>query len=248
MKDTASTLRSGDDHPGPVGARDQSERSQQRVEGPGAEKRSQMNKRTGDVPESVDRAADTAWGKFRDRLSFSKAAASEDTVVRKGRADPETLKSPEQKMIEKIKLRMSQYPEWYETDPDKLAVCVARELERIGELLDRQLANADEPVEVWQIPLSVFNWLVQTPNGESFVRGALRAWSNAEHFNGSYAANLSDDQRKKLRSPFMGEAPMCLNVVLEELLETGLVITFSKKFIGPEFKYLVMRVQSPIAE
>ena len=248
MKDTASTLRSGDDHPGPVGARDKSERSQQWVEGPGAEKRLQMNKRTGDVPESVDRAANTAWGKFRDRLSFSKAAASEDTVVRKGRADPETLKSPEQKMIEKIKLRMSQYPEWYETDPDKLAACVARELERIGELLDRQLANADEPVEVWQIPLSVFNWLVQTPNGESFVRGALRAWSNAEHFNGSYAANLSDDQRKKLRAPFMGEAPMCLNVVLEELLETGLVITFSKKFIGPEFKYLVMRVQSPIAE
>jgi hypothetical protein len=247
MKDTASTLRSGDDHPGPVGARDESERSQQRVEGPGAEKRSQMNKRTGEVPESVDRAADTAWGKFRDRLSFSKAAAAEDNVVRKGRADPESLKSPEQKMIEKIKLRMSQYPEWYETDPDKLAVSVARELERIGELLDRQLANADDPVEVWQIPLSVFNWLVQTPNGESFVRGALRAWSNAEHFNGSYAANLSDDQRKKLRAPFMGEAPMCLNVVLEELLETGLVITFSKKFIGPEFKYLVMRVQSPIA-
>lgn len=207
-----------------------------------------MNKRTGEVPESVDRAAETAWGKFKHRLSFTKEASTDDVVVRKGRVDPDSLKSPEQKMIEKIKLRMSQYPEWYENDPDKLAKLVARELERIGELLDRRLADAEEPVEVWQIPLSVFNWLVQSPEGESFVRGALRAWANAEQFNSSYAANLDDAKREKLRAPFMGEAPMLLKVVLEELLETGLVITFSKKFVGPEFKYLVMRVQSPVAD
>jgi len=206
-----------------------------------------MYKRTGEIPESVDQAADTAWKKFKHRLSFTKEAHPDDHVVRKHGVAPDDLKSPEQKMIEKIKLRMAQYPEWYETDPDKLAELVARELDRIGDLLDRRLADAEEPVEVWQIPLSVFNWLVETAKGESFVRGALRAWSNAELFNGSYAANLSDAERRKLRAPFLDEAPMLLKVVLEELLETGLVITFSKKFVGPEFKYLVMRVQSPVA-
>jgi hypothetical protein len=207
-----------------------------------------MNKRTGEVPESVDRAAETAWGKFKQRLSFTKTPHKDDTGVSRGRVDPEALKSPEQKMIDKIKLRMSQYPEWYETDPDKVAKTVACELERIGEVLDRQLADAEEPVDVWPVPLSVFNWLVETPEGESFVHGALKAWSHAERFNSAYAADLDPAQRAKLREPFMDLAPMLLRVVLQELLETGLVVTFAEKFVGPELKFLVMRVQSPVED
>lgn len=248
MKDTASSPRSGAAHPGPVGARGARAGAQHLINGPGAEKRWDMHKRTGDIPASVDRAADTAWGKFKARLSFTKSATPEDTAVQKRRSDPAAFKSPEQKMIEKIRLRMSQYPEWYETNPDKLAGCVAMELERIGDVLDRQLADAEEPVEVWQIPLSVFNWLVQTSEGETFVRGALRAWSNAQYFNAANAANLDEAQRSKLRAPLLDQSPMLLNVVLKELIDTGLVVTFSKKFVGPEFKALVMRVQSPIAE
>ena len=248
MQDMAAVPRSGNPHPGPVGAGVQSDRSRQQADGPGADERTRMKKRTGDVPETVDRAAATAWGKFKDRLSFTKAPPTEEAGVSRGRVDPDAFKSPEQKMIEKIKLRMSQYPEWYETDPDKVATCVACELERIGEVLDRQLAEADDPVEVWPIPLSVFNWLVDTPTGDSFVHGALKAWSHAERFNSSYAADLDETQRAKLREPFMDLAPMLLRVVLEKLLETGLIITFAEKFVGPELKFLVMRVQSPVED
>lgn len=248
MKDTASTPRSGANRPGPAGIRGARSGAQRSIHGPGPEMGSQMHKRTGEIPEKVDRAADSTWRKFRDRLSFTKAPAVEETAMRRGRVDPDSLKTPEQKMIEKIRLRMKQYPEWYETNPDKLAGCVAQELERIGDLLDRELAEAEEPVEVWLIPLSVFNWLVDTPNGESFVRGALSAWSNAERFNRSNAGDLDADQRDRLRTPFLAQAPMCLKVVVGELLDTGLIITFAKKFVGPEFKYLVMRVQSPVAE
>ncbi len=216
--------------------------------GSGADERTQMKKRTQDVPETIARAADTAWGKYKNRLSGTRAAPVEEVEMRRSRVDPDALKSPEQKMIEKIKLRMSQYPEWYETDPDKIASTVAAELDRIGEVLDRRLAGAEEPVEVWQIPLSVFNWLVETARGETFVHGALKAWSHAERFNASNAASLDAEKRDKLREPFFDLAPMLLRVVLGELIETGLVITFAEKFVGPELKYLVMRVQSPVED
>ena len=210
--------------------------------------RTQMEKRTGHVPDTVHRAAETAWGKWKNKLAFAKAPKAEDDLAARSRADAEALKSPEQRMIEKIKLRMTQLPDWYETDPAKVAKLVAAELERIGTVLDAKLAEAEEPVEVWQIPLSVFNWLVQTSEGETFVRGALRAWSNAQYFNAANAANLDEAQKSKLRAPLLDQSPMLLNVVLKELIDTGLVVTFSKKFVGPEFKALVMRVQSPIAE
>ena len=120
--------------------------------------------------------------------------------------------------------------------------------ERIGTVLDAKLAEAEEPVEVWQIPLSVFNWLVDTPTGEGFVHGALKAWSSAENFNAANAAQCDEAQRAKLRAPFLELAPLRLRAVLEELLATGLVVTFAEKFVGPELKYLVMRVQSPVEE
>ncbi len=248
MQDMAAVPRSGEPQSGPAGATRQNECPWRPVEEPGADERVQMKKRTGEVPETVDRAADSAWGKFKQRLSFTKAPPKDDNGVIRGRIDPDVFKTPEQKMIDKIKLRMSQYPEWYETDPDKVAKNVACELERIGETLDRKLAEAEEPVEVWPIPLSVFNWLVETAKGETFVHGALKAWSNAERFNASYAANLDDAQRAKLREPLLEIAPMLLRVVLQELLETGLIVTFAEKFVGPELKFLVMRVQSPIED
>lgn len=248
MQDMTPTPRHGTVFPGPVGAGACGDRSELEVPGPGAEERTKMRKRTGEVPETVHRAATSAWRQFKDRLSFSKTPVREAQGASRGRVDPDALKSPEEKMIEKIRLRMSQYPEWYETDPEKVAATVAEELGRIGELLDRQLATAEDPVEVWQIPLSVFNWLVETAHGETFVHGALKAWSNAEHFNASNGAALGEAQRQKLREPFMELAPMLLRVVLEELLKTGLVITFAEKFVGPELKYLVMRVQSPIED
>ncbi len=248
MQDMAAAPRSGDPVPGPVGARDLNDRSQQPADGLGAEERTLMKKRTYEVPEKITRAADSVWGKYKSRLSFTKAPPTEETGASRARVDPDAFKTPEQKMIEKIKLRMSQYPQWYETDPDKLAATVAAELDRIGEVLDRQLADAQDPLEVWQIPLSVFNWLVETARGETFVHGALKAWSNAEHFNASNAANLGEAQRKKLREPFLEIAPMLLRVVLEELLKTGLVVTFAEKFVGPELKFLVMRVQSPVED
>lgn len=248
MQDMTSTPRHGTVFPGPVGAGASDDRSELEVAGPGAEERTKMRKRTGEVPETVHRAATSAWRQFRDRLSFSKPPVREAQGASRGRLDSDALKSPEEKMIAKIRLRMSQYPEWYETDPDKVAATVAEELRRIGEVLDRQLAAAEEPVEVWQIPLSVFNWLVETAKGETFVHGALKAWSNAEHFNASNAAGLDAAQRAKLRQPFMDLAPMLLRVVLEELLKTGLVVTFAEKFVGPELKFLVMRVQSPVED
>lgn len=207
-----------------------------------------MQKRTEDVPDTIHKAAETAWGKWKDRLAFSKPAKVEDDVSQRGRVDPSSLKTPEQRMVDKIKLRMSQLPEWYESDPEKVAASVARELERIGGVLDKKLPEADEPVEVWQIPLSVFNWLVETETGEGFVHGALKAWSSAEHFNAANAARFDDAHRAKLRAPFLELAPMLLRAVLDELLATGLVVSFAEKFVGPELKYLVMRVQSPVDE
>jgi hypothetical protein len=244
----AAAPRSGEPVVPHVGARDHDDRSVLWVDGPGAGERRPMKKRTQEVPEPIARAADTAWGKFKRRLSYSKAPHTDETGMNHARVNPDAFKTPEQKMIDKIKLRMKEYPEWYETDPDKLAGTVAQELERIGEVLDRQLADADDPVEVWQVPLSVFNWLVETAEGESFVHGALKAWSHAERFNSSNLAGLGDAQRANLRAPFLGLVPMLLRVVVEELLETGLVVTFAQKFVGPELKYLAMRVQSPVEQ
>ena len=245
MDDMAAAARAGGAFLGKTDAWRADDRSAQ--QGPGAE-RNQMKQRTRDVPETVHKAAASAWGKWKDRISATRSAVGEaDEAGTNGarRIDADANKTPEQKIIEKIKLRMSQYPEWYETDPEKVAATVAAELERIGAVLDHELANAKEAVEVWQVPLSVFNWLIETAHGESFVHGALKAWSSAENFNAANAAGLDDDQRAKLRAPFLELAPMLLRVVLEEMLETDLVITFAEKFVGPEPKYLVMRVENP---
>lgn len=206
-----------------------------------------MTKRNRDVPEQVHRAAETAWRKFHDQIAAAPDSprSESDAMQSRARIDPDAGKTPEQRMIEKIKRRMAEYPEWYETDPDKVAAEVARQLERIGEILARRLPDATEPVEVWEIPLSVFNWLVDGENGETFHHGALSAWSSAENFNASNNPTLAAPQRDKLRASFLAISPLLLTAVLEEMLKTDLWISFAEKFVGPELKFLVMRVQRP---
>lgn len=205
-----------------------------------------MSKRISGVPPAVHDAADSAWGKWREKLAAVKPppkAASPELGA--PYVDPDAGKPPEQRMIEKIRRRMQEYPQWYEKDPDKVAEFVAAELDRIGAILDRELPQAEGPVPVWDIPLSVFNWLVETPTGESFVHGALTAWSSAEQFNAANNTALSPAEREKLRAPFLEIAPLLLTAVLEELLGAGLWVSFAEKFVGPELKYLEMRVQLP---
>ena len=211
--------------------------------------RPNMTKRNNRVPDEVNEAADTVWGKFRDKIAAVPPSQKDDdeSFLAHKLINPDAGKSPEQVMIEKIRRRMKEYPEWYETDPDKVADEVARQLERIGEVLAVKLADAKDPVSVWQIPLSVFNWLVDGDEGVTFHRGALSAWSSAEEFNAANHADLSDDERAKLRAPFLDLAPVLLVAVLEEVLSTGLGVSFAEKFVGPELKYLDMRVHRPVA-
>jgi hypothetical protein len=207
-----------------------------------------MTKRTRDVPEQVHQAATSAWDKFSQKIAAVPPGHKDkdESLLAKARVDPDAGKSPEQKMIEKIRRRMTEYPEWYETDPARVAAEVAAQLERIGAILERDLPGAKEPVEVWQIPLSVFNWLVDGETGETFHHGALSAWSSAENFNASNNPTLNDPQREKLRESFFEIAPMLLTAVLDTMLKTDLWISFAEKFVGPELKYLVMRVQRPV--
>lgn len=211
--------------------------------------RLKMTKRNNSVPDTVNKAADAAWGKFRDKIAAVPPGhkEEEESFLAHKHVDPNADKSPEQIMVEKIRRRMKQYPEWYESDPDKVAAEVARQLERIGEVLAAKLPDAKEPVVVWEIPLSVFNWLIDSEEGVTFHRGALSAWSSAEEFNAANRADLSDEQRAKLRKPFLELAPVLLVAVLEELLDTGLAVSFAEKFVGPELKYLEMRVHRPVA-
>jgi hypothetical protein len=202
-----------------------------------------MARRNNDVPEQVYQAAQSAWTKWSRKIEAEPRPDRSDGFMAHRLVDPDAGKSPEQLMIEKIKRRMREYPEWYETDPAKLAASVAAQLERIGAVLDEKLPTAPDPVPVWEIPLSVFNWLVEGETGETFVHGALSAWSSAENFNAANARSLSDDQRARLRAPFLELSPTLLTAVLEEMLKTDLWISFAEKFVGPELKYLVMRVQ-----
>jgi len=41
-------------------------------------------------------------------------------------------------------------------------------------------------------------------------------------------------------------APLLLRAVLEELLQTGLWVSFAEKFVGNELEFLVLRVQRPL--
>lgn len=202
-------------------------------------------RRTPDVPGEVHDAADSAWNKWREKLASVVPPETNKTELGARRADLDTGKPPEQRMIEKIKRRMAQYPEWYETDPAKVASSVAEHLERIGTILERELPKAKDPVPVWDIPLSVFNWLVETDEGESFVHGALSAWSRAEEFNAANDARLTAEEGQKLRAPLFEIAPVLLKAVLEELLPAKLRLTFAEKFAGSELKYLELRVQLP---
>ncbi|WP_281841097.1 hypothetical protein [Sinisalibacter aestuarii] len=201
-----------------------------------------------DVPDKIQQAAASAWSKWQRKIDSEPRPekSHEDFVAHARYVDPDAGKSPRQRMIEKIRRRMQEFPEWYEADPEKMAASVSAHLERIGEILDRELPDAKDPVEVWQIPLSVFNWLVETDEGESFVHGALSAWSSAENFNAANAPGLDPQQRAKLRAPFLDLAPMLLTAVLDEMLQADLWISFAEKFVGPELKYLVMRVQRPV--
>lgn len=199
-----------------------------------------------EVPEKVNEAAASAWAKFASKIAAVPAPTREDpekALRSHARVDPDAGKSPEQRMIEKIKRRMKEYPAWYERDPDKIAAEAARQLERIGTVLEARLPGAKDPVEVWEIPLSVFNWLVDGENGETFHHGALSAWASAESFNAANNVNLSEEERARLRSGFLELAPVLLNAVLQQMLTTDLWISFAEKFVGPELKYLVMRVQ-----
>lgn len=206
-----------------------------------------MNKRNRDVPDKINQAAASAWSRFSEKIEAVPAAKAQTEDLRQAHAhiDPDAGKSPEQRMIEKIKRRMKEYPEWYETDPDKVAAEVARQLERIGGILERRLPDAKEPVEVWEIPLSVFNWIVEGETGETFHHGALSAWSSAEKFNAANSPALGEPEREKLREDFFEISPLLLTAVLEQMLGTDLWISFAEKFVGPELKYLVMRVQRP---
>ncbi len=207
-----------------------------------------MTKRTPAVPAQVHTAAATTWHKWQDKLATVPPEEPDmsDAGFAARRNEILTCVTPEERMIAKIRLRMTQYPEWYETDPAKVAELVATELDRIGALLEKKLPTAKKPVEVWDIPLSVFNWLVEDEHGVSFVHGALSAWSNAECFNSANLPDLTPEDRAHLRANFTECAPVLLKAVLLELMQTNLRITFAKKFVGPELKYLTLRVNRPV--
>lgn len=200
------------------------------------------------IPAEVHDAAQTAWSKWSDQISAIPPVVETPKTLN-GEAhftNPDANKTPAERMIDKIKRRMQEYPEWYETNPDKIAGTVGEELERIGTILSRDLPGTEDPIDVWNIPLSVFNWLIESDAGEHFHHGALSAWSSAENFNAANSAKLDSTQRSKLRQRFLDDSPVLLRAVLTELLKTNLWISFAEKFEGPELKYLVMRVQRPV--
>jgi hypothetical protein len=200
------------------------------------------------IPAEVHSAAQTAWSKWSEEIASIPPIVETPKSLNgeAHHANPEANQTPAEKMIAKIKRRMTEYPEWYETDPDKVAASVTEELERIGSILSRKLPGSEDPIDVWNIPLSVFNWLIESDVGEHFHHGALSAWSSAENFNAANAVKLDSSQRTKLRQRFLDDSPVLLRAVLQELLKTDLWISFAEKFEGPELKYLVMRVQRPV--
>ncbi len=208
-----------------------------------------MARRTPDVPDKIFEAAESSWSKWRREIPTSPRTVDPATLrIHTRHLDPDAAKSPEQQLIEKIRRRMREYPEWYETRPEAVSEVVSARLDAIGTILAREMPVSDDPVEVWQIPLSVFNWLEDGPEGEVFHRGALLAWSSAEKFNDANAPGLDEAERARLRQPFLELSPLLLRAVLEELLQTGLWVSFAEKFVGNELQFLVLRVQRPIDE
>jgi len=207
-----------------------------------------MIHRTRGVSGQVHQAAEAAWSKWNQKIAAIPRAAEQARDDNGAHwVDPDAGKTPEQRMIEKIKRRMQEYPEWYDTNPERVAASVVTELERIGEIIERELPDSNDPVDVWQVPLSVFNWLVNDDTGEHFVHGAISAWSSAQLFNSANSTTLDSVQKMRLREHFFEIAPPLLQAVLEQMLKADLWITFAEKFVGPELKFLVMRVQRPPA-
>lgn len=203
-----------------------------------------MSDRSRLVPDPVSRAAAEVWKKWDSQIAAAVSGpATNGFDSHSGSSEAETWKTPEERMIDKIRRRMAQYPEWYETDSAKLADTVCRELERIGATLARSLPRTHAAVEVWQVPLSVFNWLVEEGEGVRFIRGALGAWSDAQDFNGANVAGIDHGVAQQRRAAFLDIAPPLLKAVLGQLMDHGFWITFGQKYTGPEFTGLIMRVQ-----
>lgn len=203
-----------------------------------------MSATTREVPGRVRQAAASVWAKWSGEVAAAASAGHRDEFTFAAmRPDPAAWKTPEERMIDKIRARMREYPEWYEADPERLSATVCRELDRIGERLARVLPYTDGAVEVWTIPLSVFNWLVEEGGRTHFIRGALSAWSDAQDFNSANVAGLDPAERERRRAAFLEIAPPLLKAVLAELTDHCLWISFAQKYVGPEFKALIMRAQ-----
>ncbi len=203
-----------------------------------------MSDQSRQVPAPVSRLAAEAWKRWRGQIADAAPVSRPNGLNgHDGPPEAETWKTPEERMVEKIRRRMSQYPEWYESDPDRLAATVCAEIDRIGDKLARTLPTSRAAVDVWQIPLSVFNWLVEDGNGVRFVRGALSAWSDAQDFNAANIVGLDPVEKLKRREAFLDIAPPLLKAVLDQLMDSGIWISFGQKFTGPEFTALIMRGQ-----
>jgi len=201
-----------------------------------------MSEKKRDVPETVYSAASQTWRRWHGKVDSARPAGPGPGTPERRRRDASAGDlSYREQMVAKIRRRMAEYPEWYETRPEPLAKIVCTELDRIGASLAGGLPASGEPLDVWQIPLSVFNWL--DGDGDTFVRGALCAWPRAETFNEANSARFSEVEKEKMRKPFLDIAPPLLRVVLREISHEDLRISFAERFVGPELKFLVMRVQ-----
>lgn len=196
-----------------------------------------------EVPDTVQQAAKEVWQGWRSRLAAARPASGEPRSGAGGARPAGAQATAEALMIAKIKRRMREYPEWYETDPARVSALVVRELERIGAVLEHAFPLSDEPVEVWRVPLSVFNWLVEGPSGESFVRGALKAWSSAQCFNAANGCAVGPGQAQRLRAPFLEISPPLLRAVLEQLVDEDFWVTLHQVYVGAEFQFIGVRVQ-----
>jgi len=196
-----------------------------------------------EVPDTVHQAAAEVWAGWRNRLAEVRPATTPKRPNGRGGPALANDQPAEARMIAKIKHRMREFPDWYETDPARVSGLVVRELERIGTVLEHEFPRSDQPVEVWRVPLSVFNWLVDGSEGETFVRGALKAWSSAQCFNAGNGCAVSEEQAARMRAPFLEIAPPLLKAVLEQLLNEDFWVTLHQVYVGADFKYLGLRVQ-----
>lgn len=202
-----------------------------------------MNGEDRPVPGSVARAAEAVWQKWSGEIAAAASAQRRDDFSFAAMHADDDWKTPEERMIDKIRRRMREYPEWYDDDPERLAATVCRELERIGQTLAHALPYTTGAVDIWEIPLSVFNWLVEDGGKVHFIRGALSAWCDALDFNSANAAGIDAAERERRRTAFFEIAPPLLKAVLAQLVDHGLWISFAQRYVGPEFKGLIMRAQ-----